>query len=96
MCIEDWGNNTFGIQINWSSGASNDTQWNMTAQYNSATGELEYSDGTNFDYIYTDDGDVIEDLLYTDGTGKFYLGDGYLHWQDDVEHSGDSCLFEKF
>lgn len=95
MTIEVLDDSTCFIQINWSSGASEDTQWNMTGNYNSSTGEIEYYDGTSFNYVYTDDGDVIEDLLYTDGTGKFYFSDGYLNWQDDVEQVGDRCLFEK-
>lgn len=96
MSIEDWGSEGYYVEIHWSSSASEDTQWNMMAQYNKSTGELEYSNGTSFDYVYIENGDVIEDLLYTNATGKFYFSDGYLHWQDDAEHVGDNCLFEKW
>lgn len=95
MTIEALDDNTCFIQINWSSSASGDSQWNMTGQYNSSTGELEYYDGTVFDYVYTEDDDIIEDLLYIEGTGKLYFSDGYLNWQDDTEQVGARCLFEK-
>lgn len=93
MTITDFGFAYF-IKISWY-GTSYDSQWSIMAQYNDSTGELEYSNGTKFNHIYTSDGNVVEDLFYEDGVGKFYFSDGYLHWQDNIEHIGDSCLFEK-
>lgn len=96
MFIEDIGDNFYSIQIEWSSGASSTTYWDMRAYYNSSTEELEYENGTSYEKIYTEDGDSVEDLGYVDGTGKFYFTeDGHLYWQDDVEDAGARCLFEK-
>jgi len=94
MSIEVVDDLSCSIQINWSSNASESTEWILTAFYNEQTGELEYDDCICFDYITLDDGEIIEAENYWDGTGKFYFEDGYLHWQDNVENAGSNCLFE--
>lgn len=95
MTISDGDTDEYYIEISWSSSAWETTEWYLLAQYNDTTGELNYI-GTCYDLIYTEDGDETVETVYADGTGKFYFDDGYLHWQDDVEHIGDNCLFEKF
>lgn len=98
MNIDSYSANGYNyfIEIHWSDSASESTYWQMVAKYNNATGEIEYSECIRIDSVYTEDGNSSEYPAYSGGTGKFYFSDGYLHWQDDVEHIGDNCLFEKF
>ena len=96
MTIEAIDSNSCSIKINWGSSASEDTEWSMTGQYNPQTGFLEYADCMRYDNIWLEDGEPIESEVYWNGTGYFFLSDGYLYWQDDVEGIGENCRFEKF
>ena len=89
------GDNQFRVNINWSSGGYSGTDWTMTAWYDNATGFLNYQDGREVVYEYNDIGTRQEQMVYADGTGRFYISNGYMYWVDDKEHAGDACYFEK-
>lgn len=89
------GDDQFLVTIRWSSGANSGSEWKMTARYDQATGFLVYQDGRKVFYEYNDLGARQDQTVYEDGTGSFYLADGYLYWVDNKEHEGDTCYFEK-
>lgn len=93
--ITAMGDNQFRVNINWSGGAYSGTEWTMTAQYDNATGYLNYQDGREVVYEYNDMGARQDQVVYADGSGRFYISNGYLYWIDEKEHSGDACYFEK-
>lgn len=93
--ISAMGDNQFLVNIQWSGGAYSGIEWTMTAWYDNATGFLNYHDGKEVIYEYNDAGARQDQIVYTDGTGSFYISNGYLYWTDDKEHSGDACYFEK-
>ena len=93
--ITAMGDNQFRVNIQWGSGGYSGTEWTMTAWYDNATGFLNYQDGREVIYEYNDIGARQDQVVYTDGTGRFYISNGYLYWVDDKEHSGDACYFEK-
>ena len=88
-------NDRLNIEINWSSDAWTTTIWTMSGQYNAATGTVEYSDCVEKNDIYDDAGNVTSEVVYTGGTGRFYLEEGYLYWQDDMENQGSQCYFSR-
>lgn len=88
-------NDQFLVIISWGSGAYSGAEWKMTARYDQATGFLNYQDGRKVFYEYNDLGERQDQVVYEDGTGSFYLADGYLYWVDNKEHDGDNCYFEK-
>lgn len=89
-------NSYFYIQINWGSSAWENTCWSMSGYYDDERGGIVYNDGCEVYQQYDDAGNLQEKTLYTGGTGLLYLdGNGCLHWQDDMEHAGDECIFER-
>lgn len=88
-------NDRLNITIHWSSGAYEGTTWYMDAYYDSATGYLEYRNGKQIHYLYSETAGDLEETVYADGTGRFYLSEGYLYWVDDNENRGKDCYFEK-
>lgn len=95
MEIEYLEENQFLITINWASSAADDTEWTMVGYYNNQTGQLNYVDGEKANIHCQNNGDEIINVVYTDGTGNFYISGDYLYWNDLKEHAGDSCYFEK-
>lgn len=89
------GDDQFLVTVRWGSGAYSGAEWKMTARYDQATGFLVYQDGRKVFYEYNDLGVRQEQTVYEDGTGSFYLDNGYLYWVDNKEHDGDACYFEK-
>ena len=43
--------------------------------------------------IYDEEGEVTEENIYVDGSGRFILKDGRLSWQDDKEGAGNGLVF---
>lgn len=83
------------ITIYWSSGAYEGTIWHMDTYYDNTTGYLEYRYGEQIHYISSEAAGEQEETVYADGTGRFYLSDGYLYWVDDKENRGADCYFER-
>lgn len=81
-------------EIHWSSSATEDSQWTMTGTYQ-PDGTVEYSDGCLSNLVYGNDGSVSSQNVYTNGTGRFFIENGILYWEDDVDNQGAQCTFEK-
>ena len=71
-------------EIHWSSSATEDSQWTMTGTYQ-PDGTVEYSDGCLSNLVYGNDGSVSSQNVYTNGTGRFFIENGTLYWEDDVD-----------
>ncbi len=88
--------NMLYITVHWSSGAFDDTEWAMTGTYDNISGKVWFNNCTLKYIHYNNDGSSTEDVQYTNGTGAIYIADdGYLYWEDDKEHAGNDCYFEK-
>lgn len=61
---------------------------------------LAYKDGVRRSFDIPDfetnpKGEIIDEEIYTDGTGCLYYLDGKLYWIDDVEDYGKNYVFAK-
>ena len=65
--------------------------WSFSASAEGNT--LIYTDMQHMRGIYDEEGEVTEDNIYSDGSGKLILTDGKLSWQDDKEGAGNGLLF---
>ena len=95
MEIEAYDDGIFSIEINWSSGASENTAWHFTGVYDDEYNELEYY-GTCVNEFYNDDGTMKITTIYDDGSGSFYFGaDDRLYWYSLNDSSAERCVFER-
>lgn len=97
MDIEKQSANQAKITLRLSEGASESLNWEMTGIYDPKTGDLNYTDGrcTNVYFPNGGQGDPVVTTKYTNGTGKFYMQNGRILWQDNVENMGESSSFGK-
>ncbi len=97
--ITSTGDNTYSININWSSSAFENAVWEMDATYYESTGLLEYENAKYYVRTYTDDETYTDDVKYEDGAGCMWIEDnGQLGWQSansDVDGIDGSTMFEK-
>lgn len=83
------------IDINWSSGASENTHWSFVGEYSYEFDAI-YCEGNCVEETYTEDGGYQENYVYTNGTSIIYLDtDSKLYWHDYVQNQGEGCVFEK-
>lgn len=90
----DAGPHTYQIYIKWASSATEVTRWYFTGNYDSKTGRILYT-GDCIVKRYTEDGEEEQETIYENGTGSFYIIDGLLHWDDDIDEQSTNCVFEK-
>lgn len=85
----------YTIDINWSSGATDNTHWSFYGTYDEMANGIHYS-GSRIEEYYSDSGDVQETYVYDNGDGLIWMGDdGMLYWDDNVEGQGANCSFER-
>lgn len=89
LTIETINDETVRIEINWSSSASENTRWIITAKWDSYFGLLRYEEG-----IRQNINDTGTSIVYDDGSGFFYINSGKLYWVDYRESAGFNCAFE--
>lgn len=95
MTFEEFGDGSYSVEIHWSSSASMDTVWYLVARSTGKSNELTYENCVNKNLFYDENGNLTDDIIYLDGSGRFYYDGSYLYWQDDKENAGESCKFEK-
>ena len=67
--------------------------WEMSGVWNDSMGGFSYTEGTKKQVTYDIDGNATQEVIYTDGTGKF-TGDGEgLKWKDDKEKAASKITF---
>lgn len=95
MTIDSSDGVYYNIDINWSSGAEDNTHWSFVATYDSNSNGLIYT-GCMYNEHYSNGGGMQETCVYSDGEGLIFMGDdGMLHWEDYVENAGANCVFER-
>lgn len=95
MTIECNNGVYYYIDINWGSSAWDNTHWSFTGTYDRNRNGIVYS-GSQIQEYYSDNGNVQETLIYTDGEGLLFIGDdGMMYWEDYKENAGDECVFER-
>lgn len=82
------------IVVDWSSSASESSQWVMTARM-SEDGMLYYSDCAQNDYVYDEQGNETVTEISKDGEGYFVVIDGKLAWEGAADEGCRSCVFTK-
>lgn len=85
----------YSIDINWGSSAWENTHWSFFGIYDENAGGIHYF-GSKIEEYYSEDGDMQETYIYSDGEGLIWLGDnGVLYWDDYIGQEGADCSFEK-
>lgn len=88
------GSENMKLQVNWGSGASENTCWTMTATFDAATSRLTYSDCEKSDIVLHENAPEDTTVVYSGGTGYFTLNEeGYLLWDGAAEEDCRSCKF---
>jgi len=80
------------VEINWASSASENTRYSFECTFDPESGCLTYVDGICCNEYYPDNGEMAETIVYSDGSGFFYVEDGYMYWEDSY---GESLIFSK-
>ena len=84
--------------VNWSSSASEYTEWVMTGSFDTETLTVKYDDCVKTDYVYNSDGTMqSETVIYENGSGTFTFSDEdglTLTWADAEEQIADGTVFE--
>lgn len=94
--VEIWyGLTAFTIEISWASSASETTEWTFIGEYDSNSDSLKYTNGKCINRTYHDDGRINENVRYANGSGRFYISNGEMYWEDYTEGVGSRCIFEK-
>lgn len=89
LTIDVIDDETIAIEINWSSSASENTKWIITAKWDSYWGLLRYENG-----VKQNISEAGTTVGYEDGSGFFYINSGNLYWVDYKESAGFDCIFE--
>lgn len=86
-------NGTYSINIFWSNGAAEMWGWKMTAEPDGSNA-LRYHDCTHTISRFSENGDEEIDVVYENGTGRFWLNSANeLMWEDETAHQADDMPF---
>ena len=84
----------YDMTVLWGSGASSSRVWNFTAQYDSGTGLLSYTDGQCMDMVTDAAGNQQMTILYQNAAGSASLTrDGVLVWNEGIGLAPSVCEF---
>lgn len=85
----------YTIEINWSDSAWENSHWYYDGFYDETLGGI-YCYGSLIQETYTEDGEMEETCIYSDGEALLWLGDdGYLYWDDHIQQQGAECFFTR-
>lgn len=65
--------------------------WEMEGQKENS--EIHYENAKKSIVTYDTYGNAMEEELYTDGTGRFYLSGNTLYWEDETENFAHDAAF---
>ena len=90
----------YSITVVWANTANESVNWKISdAVYGESSGVLEYTDAECFVRTFTDELNCVDEILYNDGSGRFWIDeDGNLNWvsdNSDVDHITGATVFEK-
>ena len=90
-------NNKYYVMINWSSSAVVNTQWTMSGEWDKGKKEIVYDDEcclTQKGYFDSQHIELITE--YENGTGRIYLKNNEILWEDAPKTTGARCRFVKY
>lgn len=86
-------NGWYGVEVCWSRSAYQVDMWTMSV-VPMDNNIYQYTDCSHYLLTYNRDMLEREDVLYKDGTGRFFLdSDEEVRWQDDQDHVADHAVF---
>ena len=94
MTVEADGANGVKLTVDWSSSASENTEWTMTARL-TEDGLLSYNDCACSNIVTAEDGTETVEIVSTDGEGWFTFDGDKLCWTGAADDSCVNCVFEK-
>ena len=94
MTVEADGANGVKLIVDWSSSASELTEWTMTARL-TEDGLLSYNDCACSNITTAADGAETVDIVSTDGEGWFTFDGDKLCWTGAADENCVNCVFEK-
>ena len=94
MTVEADGANGVKIAVDWSSSASENTEWTMTARL-TEDGLLSYNDCACSNIVTAEDGTETVEIVSTDGEGWFTFDGDKLCWTGAADENCVNCVFEK-
>lgn len=94
MTVEADGANGVKIVVDWSSSASESTEWTMTARL-TEDGLLSYNDCACSNIATAADGAETVDIVSTDGEGWFTFDGDKLCWTGAADENCVNCVFKK-
>lgn len=86
------GDDTYYITIDWSTSASEYTEWSMGATYKD--GKLVYDNCQEKLFETKENGDATVTLVSSDGEGSFDVEDGKFMWTGAADENCRECVFE--
>ena len=94
MTVEADGTNGVKLTVDWSSSASELTEWTMTARLYE-DGLLSYNDCACSNITTAADGTETVNIVSTDGAGWFTFDGDKLCWTGAADENCVNCVFEK-
>ena len=94
MTVEADGADGVKIIVDWSSSASENTEWTMTARL-TEDGLLSYNDCACSNIVTAEDGTQTVEIVNTDGEGWFTFDGDKLCWTGAADENCVNCVFEK-
>ena len=82
------------IVIDWPFSANQSGHWEMTGSYDAGTGALIYNDGVLTEQTYDAQGNPVDNMVYSGGSGRFAVSGSKLTWTDNNASAGvDPSVF---
>jgi hypothetical protein len=82
-------------EINWASSASINSKWTFSGIWNAIKEEMIFNNEKEVTETYREDGTVEVLTRYDNGTGRIYIENSFLYWDDFLGTTGKRCKFEK-
>ncbi len=95
LTVVPTGTGAYIVRLHWGDTAASFAQWDMNAAYDAASDSIVYSDGTRSYITLKEDDTEDVQVEWTGSSGRFYLEDGMLRWEDDKDESDEDVRFEK-
>lgn len=82
-------------EINWANSASINSKWTFSGIWNALKEEMIFNNEKEVTENYRENGTVEVLTRYDNGTGRVYIENGFLYWDDFLGTTGKRCKFEK-
>jgi hypothetical protein len=85
----------YDISVYYTMGAGGNTYWEFSGEYDESQGGIVYTDGRCYDRTFTENGDIDETTVYSNGEGLIYMKGDKLYWNDKTSEEADIIVFER-